>query len=233
MKPYYQDDLVTLYHGSALEIDAWLSADLLITDPPYGVNHSMHGRNAPVIAGESRTGRSAKRVLTREHTFIRDEVLAAWTPRPALVFGSWRAPRPLDTRFRLVWDKEIPGMGGVGVWKPQDEEVYIVGDWHNPRTISRTDSNVIRFKALRGKARPDHPTPKPVGLMVHLIERSQGQTIADPFAGSGSTLLAAKRLGRKSIGVELEERYCELTATRLQEEASAPQALFDEWDGAA
>lgn len=220
---YYQDEHVTLYHGDCTEITEWLTADVLVTDPPYGVNHSTHGKNAPIIKGEARTGRSAKRVLTTEHTAIRDEALALWSPRPAIVFGSWRAPRPLDTRFRLVWDKIIPGMGGVGVWKPQDEEVYVVGDWPNPRTISRTDSNVLRFKALRGKARPDHPTPKPVDLMEYLIERSPAGTVADPFAGSGATLLAAKNLGRKSIGVEMEEQYCELIATRLTEAENAEQ----------
>ena len=223
MSIYYQDERVTLHHGDCTEITEWLNADVLVTDPPYGVNHSTHGKNAPIIKGEGRTGRSAKRVLTTEHTAIRDEAIALWAPRPAIVFGSWRAPRPLDTRFRLVWDKIIPGMGGVGVWKPQDEEVYVVGDWPNPRTISRTDSNVLRFKALRGKARPDHPTPKPVDLMEYLIERSPAGTVADPFAGSGATLLAAKNLGRKSIGVEMEEQYCELIATRLTEAENAEQ----------
>lgn len=220
---YYQDEHVTLYHGDCTEITEWLTADVLVTDPPYGVNHSTHGKNAPIVKGEARTGRSAKRVLTIEHTMVRDTAIALWAPRPAIVFGSWRAPRPLDTRFRLVWDKVIPGMGGVGVWKPQDEEVYVVGDWPNPRTISRTDSNVLRFKALRGKMRPDHPTPKPVDLMEYLIERSPAGTVADPFAGSGATLLAAKNLGRKSIGVEMEEQYCELIATRLTEAENAEQ----------
>lgn len=218
MTIYYQDNLVTLFHGDCLEITDWLEADVLVTDPPYGVNHSTHGLNLPIIAGESKTGRSAKRVLTEEHTQIRDQALAMWN-RPALVFGSWRAPRPLDTRFRLIWDKEIPGMGGVGIWKPQDEEIYIVGDWPNPRTASRTDSSVLRFRALRGRERPDHPTPKPVPLMEHLINRSPDGAIADPFAGSGATLLAARNLGRRAIGVELEERYCEIIAKRLSQQA--------------
>lgn len=217
--PYYQDDFVTLYHGDCRENTEWLGADVLVTDPPYGVNHSTHGLNVPIVEGEPRTGRSAKRVLTRAHTVARDEALAMWTPRPALVFGSWRAPRPEDTRFRLVWDKQIPGMGGVGVWKPQDEEIYVVGDWPNPRTISRTDSSVLHFRALRGKSRPAHPTPKPIDLMAYLIERSPDGVVADPFAGSGATLLAASGLGRRSIGVEFEERYCEMIANRLQDQS--------------
>lgn len=216
MQPYFQDEHIRLYLGDCIELaEQWIQADVLITDPPYGVNHSTHGKNAPIVAGELRTGRSAKRVLTREHTLVRDKALERWGTKPALVFGSWRAPRPEDTRFRLIWDKQIPGMGGVGVWKPQDEEIYVCGEWPNPRTISRTDSSVLHFRALRGKARPNHPTPKPVDLMDYLIGRSPEGLIADPFAGSGATLLAAKQLGRECVGVEIDEAYCELVATRL------------------
>lgn len=74
--------------------------------------------------------------------------------------------------------------------------------------------------------RPDHPTPKPIGLMERLIEKTVG-TIADPFAGSGATLVAARNLGRKVIGVELEEKYCEIIARRLSQQAFNFEELTD------
>lgn len=214
---YYQDERVTLYHGDCREITEWLAADVLVTDPPYGIQHSAHGNNAPAIAGESRTGRSALRVLTSEHVDVRDAALRAWGERPALMFGHWRAPRPDRTMMRLIWDKRIIGMGGVGAWRPADEEIYLLA-WPNPRGGSSDQPSVIRHDANRGSSREDHPTPKPVGLMEYLIRNSPPGVIADPFAGSGSTLVAAKQLGRNAIGVELEERYCEVIAKRLAQD---------------
>lgn len=216
-EPYYQDDLVTLYHGDCRNVTEWVTADVLVTDPPYGIQHSAHGHNAPSIAGETRTGRSSLRVLTIEHVDVRDSALGLWGDRPALVFGHWRAPRPERTMMRLIWDKQVIGMGGVGAWRPADEEIYLLA-WPNPRNGASGDSSVIRCAANRGADREDHPTPKPVGLMEHLIARSPQGTIADPFAGSGSTLVAAKQLGRRAIGVELEERYCELITKRLAQD---------------
>jgi site-specific DNA-methyltransferase (adenine-specific) len=214
MNPYYFDESVTLYHGDCREVTAWLEADVLVTDPPYGIQHSMHGDNAPAIAGESRTGRSALRVLTDEHVDVRDAAIRSWGERPALMFGHWRAPRPARTMMRLIWDKQTIGMGGVGAWRPADEEIYLLA-WPNPRGGSSDQPSVIRHPANRGSAREDHPTPKPVGLMEYLIRHCPPGIVADPFAGSGSTLVAAKQLGRKAIGVELEESYCEIIAKRL------------------
>ena len=208
---------MTLYHGDCLEVTDWLAADVLVTDPPYGIQHAAHGDNAPAILGETRTGRSALRVLTDEHVDVRDRAISLWKERPAIIFGHWRAPRPARTMMRLIWDKQAIGMGGVGAWRPADEEIYLLA-WPNPRGGSSGDSSVIRCAANRGASREAHPTPKPLGLMEHLIERSPEGTIADPFAGSGSTLIAARNLGRKAIGVELEERYCEIAARRLAQD---------------
>ena len=176
---YYSDDLVTLHHGDCVEITDWLNADVLVTDPPYGMsyvsNSSKYGSTQP-IAGDG-------------DVYARDQVLDAWGwHRPALVFGTWRVPRP-DNRNSLrqliVWDKgDSPGMGDLKLpWGPGHEEIYVFGDgWTGKRR-----TNVYRVPTLppAAKYRPDHPTPKPVSLMEQLISYAPPGVIADPFAGGG------------------------------------------------
>ena len=81
--------------------------------------------------------------------------------------------------------------------------------------------SVIRVKTIGAAShdRPDHPTPKPISLMEQLVEKCPPGLIADPFSGSGATLIAARNLGRKAVGVELEEKYCEIIAGRLAQGA--------------
>lgn len=211
MKPYYQDDMVTLYHGDCLEMDAWLSADVLVTDPPYG------------MAYEANFNRHRKRKVTTPRPVLndtsprtRDDALILWGDKPALVFGRWNVQRPAGTRARLIWDRMYHGMGDLNLpWGPSEEEIYVLGSGF----IGHRGSNIIRAHALMSgdKERPDHPTPKPVGLMEKLIASTVG-VVADPFAGSGATLVAARNLSRRAIGVELEERYCELIASRLSQQ---------------
>ena len=213
--PYYQDDFVKLYHGDCLtEHREWLDADVLVTDPPYGMGYSGFGGRK----GEPRRRTGPLAIAGDLDPGIRDDVLAAWGGRPALVFGTWRIPRPPRTRQVIVWDKSAngPGMGALDVpWGPSHEEVYVLGSgW-----VGKRGGSVYAVKPLTSgdAGRPGHPTPKPIGLMERLISHTEG-TIADPFAGSGATLLAAKNLGRKAIGIELEERYCEITANRLSQD---------------
>ncbi len=217
-EPYWTDGQVTLYVGDCLEVTEWLAADVLVTDPPYGVHHSprgTRGSNSPVITGEIRTGRASDRELGPGHVAARDAALTLWGPRPAVVFGSWRAPRPPRTQARLIWDRVHPGLGGVGPWRPSDDEIYLLG-WPNPRGApGPAMGTVIRCPGLRGDAKPDHPSPKPVALMEALIATCPPGAVADPFAGSGSTLIAARNLGRRAIGVEISERHCEVAARRL------------------
>src|SRR4051812_31277268 len=120
MTPYYSDDAVTLYHGDCREVTEWVGADVLVTDPPYGMayesNRNRDKRNAKV-------GRS---ILADGSTEARDTALMMWATRPALVFGKWTRPRPTGTRARLIWDKRVQGTGDITLpWGPSDEEIYV------------------------------------------------------------------------------------------------------------
>lgn len=144
-----------------------------------------------------------------------------------LMFGTWRVPAPAGERARLIWSKGLtPGMGDLSIpWGTSHEDIHLGGTgWDHASTGHKRASSVITAASnaggLHGEANQfGHPTPKPVPLMEYLIERCPPGVIADPFAGSGATLVAARNLGRKAIGVELEERYCEVIAKRLAQGA--------------
>ena len=209
-KPYYQDNMVTLFHGDCLEITDWLDADVLVTDPPYGGDYQSGSRRDTLAAS----------ILNDKDTSFRDGVLSLWGNKPALVFGSWKIARPPATKARLVWDTlGALGMGDLRIpWKPADQEIYVLGEgeWQGKRT-----NNVLSFAPVQSMAKNGrlHPHEKPIRLMDELIAKTVGKTIAEPFAGSGSTLVSASRMGRKSIGVELDEAYCETIAKRLSQQA--------------
>ena len=203
MKPYYQDDAVTIYHGDCREILSHVSADVLVTDPPYGCSATSGwgGKyDGFSIAGDGDAS-------------FRDAVLAMWGG-PAIVFGSPRVARPTACVV-LIWSKgEHTGMGDLGFpWKPDFEEIYVIGSgFDGPRT-----SSVLRVNARTDSGR-GHPTEKPVELMGRLLSKCPPGVVLDPFAGSGTTLRAAKDLGRKAIGIEIEERYAEIAARRCSQE---------------
>lgn len=218
MSLYYKDDYVELYHGDCLtEHREWLEADVLVTDPPYGIGWKINDYLTP---GRSKGNRSTPHagIQNDEDTSARDAVMDAWGNRPALVFGSIMRPFPAGTRRVLVWQKPADsGVMGSIIWRQDWEPVFMAGKWDRTPV---TDSSIIKTAAgsHRQYAQGIHPHAKPLDVMEHLIDRCPPGVIADPFAGSGSTLVAAKALGRRAIGVELEEKYCEIVAKRLSQE---------------
>lgn len=211
MRLHYQDEYVSLYHGDCLDDpDVWTAGDVLVTDPPYGGTfRSRHGWRS----GESKKKRIAgDGVLT-----ARDDMLELWGDGPALVFGFWRKPMPVGTRQMIVWDKR----GGNGFsgdyrmpWADATEQIYVLGrGWVGKRVPA-----IYSIPSLHSASpeRYGHPTPKPVELMSQLLTKCPPGVIVDPFAGVGATLVAAKMAGRRAIGVEISEDYCEIIADRLE-----------------
>lgn len=220
-EPYYKDDLVTLYHGDCREVTEWLAADVLVTDPPYG------------IAWDRPTTRGAKNSWYNEgikgdaDTSARDLTLDAWgSERPAIVFGSVRAAYPDGWRMMLVFQK--PSMTASGMfgaflpWRKDWEPIFVLGKrW--PKQPSMRSSIVATSQLSAGgyngyATQTGHPHTKPLDVMMQLIDACPPGAVSDPFAGSGSTLLAARNLGRRAIGIELDERYCEVAARRLSQQ---------------
>jgi len=212
VRPYYADDLVMLYLGDCREVTEWLAADVLVTDPPYGIDYSTNrggqftGRP---IAGDGDEG-------------LRDRAMALWGDRPAAVFASpkqrpYGSPNPLP----LIFDKgDVVGMGDLSwPWRPSYEFIWIYGlGWSG-----RRESAVLRYRVLPGNfTARDHATQKPVGLVEQIIAKAPAGTIADPFCGAGSTLMVARNQGRRSVGVELDERYAETAARRLSQGVLVP-----------
>lgn len=210
MALYYQDDYVTLYHGDALVLfQPWCAADVLVTDPPYGIAWKKGQNNAAKSTAH-------KGIQNDEDTATRDKALEMWGSRPAIVFGSFRAPAPPRVKQTLVWQKPIDAgvVGSTTGYRTDTELIFLTG-LHKQRPPQR--SSVLTSHGGVSRYRTEHPHSKPAAILEQLIEWTDG-VIADPFAGSGSTLVAAKALGRKVIGVELEERYCEIIAKRCAQE---------------
>lgn len=208
MQPYYSHAGITIYHGDCREIMPGLKADAVVTDPPYGISYKSgyEGSLPRSIEGDTSTE-------------LRDYAIMSWVPSPFACFATWRCVPPTRPRGCLVWHKFAGGMGDLKFpWQPTFEMIWIFGDgWTGHRGDSiLTGATVPTWNT--GPARRVHPHEKPVGVMAQIIIKAPGETILDPFMGSGTTLRAAKDLGRRAIGIEIEERYCEIAAKRMAQE---------------
>lgn len=207
MKPYYDHAGITIYHGDCREILPHVTADVLVTDPPYGIGYKSgwFGVLPREIAGDANAS-------------LRDWVLAWWGDRPALVFGTWRVAKPQNTRAVLIYDKGgALGMGDLSIpWKPSHEEIYVLGHGF---VGSRDSGSVLQGRTqATAYAGRTHPHEKDYRTLQALLLKCPDGIALDPFAGSGATLVAAKNVGRRAIGIEIEERYCEIAAKRLSQE---------------
>ena len=214
---YYSDDSCCIANADCLEIVPLLepgSVDLVLTDPPWGKSLANHAR------GKERRI-DVYHIVNDEH---RETAIEAWgecaterTNWPMIWFADPRHPWPGKWDQFLVWDKG-PAVGGGGdvrrYWKQSWELIQV-------RRLGilcgKRDQAVLRFWVGPQDSK-NHIAAKPISLITYLISKTNKQTILDPFMGSGTTLRAAKDLGRKAIGIEIEEKYCEIAAERLRQE---------------
>lgn len=208
IKPYYTDDSVTIYNCDCREILPELpEVDLVLTDPPYGMNwdgrvssgKNGHGGNHSKFKGVTIYG-------DNEHV---DLLLITSMSCVLIIWGFHHFPEQLSKGSAFVWIKKLPKAFGTFLsdadlaWMNKGHGVYV--------------SPVINPASFQNER--VHPTQKPVSLMKWCIEQSgTNGVVLDPFMGSGTTLRAAKDLGRKAIGIELEEKYCEIAARRMSQE---------------
>jgi DNA modification methylase len=209
--PYYQDDHVTIYHGDWRDVLPHVEADVIVTDPPYGNGWRQDGYASKGFVPRPHSG-----IANDSGTTERDDLLRSF-PGPALVFGLLHKLQPPNAAQCLVWHKpSTSGLLGAKTWRRDSEGIFVVGPW--PKSPANR-SSVLRTHGCHMDYRHGgHPHAKPVGLMCELIEACPPGVILDPFMGSGSTLRAAKDLGRKAIGIELEEKYCKVAADRMRQE---------------
>lgn len=214
MKPYFEKNEITIYHGNCREVLPSLSGiDLVLADPPYGIDY-VHGAinipNATKFAGV--------RVVGDDQPFDPSWLLEY--PNLILWGANHYADRlPVD-RW-LVWDKRC------GIIPERDtsdcEFAWARGTGGNCARVFRHFWDGFNKQSERGEPRR-HPTQKPVELMKWCFSFfPNAKVTVDPFMGSGTTLVAAKQLGRHAIGIEIEEKYCEIAAKRLD-----TPSLFDD-----
>lgn len=220
MEPYYQDDMVALYLGDCRDVTEWLGADVLVTDPPYGrgaLNINISNRSL----GHGRGNVVDRSISGDESTEARDAVLTLWKGRPAVVFGDLRIAAPPGVGQVLIYRKPSDsGMRSTAGFRRDVEAIYLMGipaEWGGRSSVIETSTSKINGQ-FGPAGRYGHAHAKPVDVMEQLVDACPPGVIADPFAGSGSTLVAARNLGHRAIGVEIDERYCETIARRLAQD---------------
>lgn len=259
MKPYYQDESVTLYHGDCIDVlpSLYGVADLVFTSPPYnlgnttggGMPHKKLGHYDPKV-GLSKRGGGGKwsggalafgygkhgdnmphgeyvawqmNVLTHLWSALSEKGAIFYNHKPRILDGRLVAPTEYIPpefapylRQEIIWARA----GGVNFspafYLPTHERLIVLAkrDW---RLKSKGASGVGDVWTVAQETNNPHPAPFPLALPGIAIETTAPHLVLDPFAGSGTTLRAAKDAGVKSIGIEIEERFCEMAVSRLSQ----------------
>ena len=221
MEPYYQDKWVTIYHGDCREILPQLDdvgergetlpfkADLMLTDPPYGRNEIQNNPSRGKLAISKNYGLGKWDRQPADRALL-DSIISRASH--SIIFGGNYFGLPASSCW-LVWDKDNEGNDFA------DCELAWT-DFNSAVRIYRWRWNGMLQEPLSPKDYRCHPTQKPSGLFSLILAdySKEGNTILDPFLGSGTTCYCAKKLNRYSIGIEIEEKYCEIAAKRCSQE---------------
>lgn len=219
MTPYYADDHVTLYHADARDVLGTLSGDALITDPPFGIDWSRatwkdDAEAYPVLMAWLVL--EAQRTVPDGWVFVFQSMTNVgrfheWFPEGWRLFAACKnfvQMRPAEVQHG--WDPVVFWRNGEKRSGHRKDAGVVTRDYHV--------GNVAGM--MRSKA--GHPSPRPLDTMAHLVllaTTPERPLVIDPFAGSGTTLVAAASTGRKAIGIEVNEAYCEVAAKRLSQSA--------------
>lgn len=231
--PYYQDDHVTIYHGDCREILPALSGvDLCLTSPPYnlsGDDGQPTGSYFKNLDGGYDTHNDAmprgeyiewqRDILRLIWGSLTDDGAIFYNHKPRARGERVQLPHELipdemPIRQIIIWDRLSGFNRQFTYFVPAHEYVYLIA---KPafRTTTRSVDDVWRIPF---ETNTEHPAPFPLSLARLAIGSTVAMLTLDPFMGSGTTLRAAKDLGRKAIGIELSERYCEIAARRMGQE---------------
>ena len=221
-KPYYEDEArgILIYHADCREILPLLpKVDLLLTDPPYGVMLGSHADAKELRAG---VGLKKQAYLSYDdtHSNLTSVVVPAVTEALAkcsrgIVFAAgtmmWDFPRP--DAVSCIY---IPCGNGRTKWGFQNLAHFML---YGTAPDLHLGASHTAMYSTEASEKNGHPCPKPLGWIkwLCLLGSRSGETVLDPFMGSGTTLVACKQLGRRCIGIELEEKYCEIAARRLSQ----------------
>ncbi len=215
MRPYYEQDGITIYHGDCREVLPQLSTvDAVITDPPYALpTRVASGRSYTSNLGDLSIAEHYFRGLFEDLWRVLGEtgqmfLFCDGTFYPVLFRAAYGRP----SMAVLVWDKGQIGMGRE--FRKSHELILRLWQEKTPTVSDGTGRpDILRCSPVHPSERV-HPAEKPVSLLSSLMWCC-GHTVLDPFSGSGATLIAAQATNRHAIGIEIEERYCEIAAKRL------------------
>ena len=207
IRPYYEHAAITIYHGDCHEVLPVLQGiEAIVSDPPYGMSWDgkvTRGKNGTGSTGPTRHYGTS---VIGDNTPFEPSFLLGYPE--VLLWGFNHFPSALTRGTALVWLKRYDT--GFGSFL-SDAEIAWLNKGHGvycKRDVSLQGESDVRL----------HPTQKPLGIMKWCLGFIEAAVIADPYMGSGTSLEAAKALGRKAIGIEIEERYCEIAAKRLSQE---------------